>query len=100
MLGEAGEAFHLPCKELLLVGRERVPVLDSLGFRRELGVRRDDAELLLARERFLAILVPAAVEFALVLVGPLLRHVVRRVGGARSVIQEERFVRREGVLSA
>ena len=45
----------------------------------QLGVRGDDAELLLAREGLLAQLVPALIELALVLVDPLLRHVVRRV---------------------
>ena len=54
----------------------------------------NDAHLELALVDDLAVLVPAHVELALVLVRPLLGHVVRRVAGARGVIQEEGFVRR------
>ena len=42
------------------------------------------AQLDLAGQRLFAQLVPALVELALVLGDPLLRHVVRRVGGARA----------------
>ena len=63
----------------------------------ELGVRRDDAERLLPLEGPLAVDVPAVVELALVLVGPLLRDVVRGVGRAGGVVDEPRLV---GVLRA
>ena len=61
---------------------------------------RDHAELLLAGERLLAEAVPALVELALVLVGPLLRHVVRRVGGAGGEVDEERLVGHQRLLLA
>ena len=54
--------------------------------------RRQDAELLLAREDLLAVGVPAVVELAGVPVGPLLGHVVRRVGRAEAQVQVEGLV--------
>ena len=68
--------------------------------RRQLGVGRDDAHLLLAGQRLLAHRLVAHVEAALELVDPLLRRVVRRVAGARRVVEEERLLRRDrlGVL--
>ena len=51
--------------------------------RRQLGVGGDDAELLLPGEGALALDVPAVVELAGVLVGPLLWDVVRCVRGTR-----------------
>ena len=56
---------------------------------------RNDAELLLLGEDLLAILVPAVVELAFVLVGPLLRHVVRRMHRTRGEVEEEGLVGRE-----
>ncbi len=47
---------------------------------------------LLPREGLVAELVPALVEFALVFVGPFLRHVVRGMGGAGREVGEERLV--------
>ena len=72
----------------------------SAGPRGQLGVGGNDAELLLAREDLLAQLVPALIELALVLVGPLLRHVVRRVAGARREVHEERLVGHQRLLLA
>ena len=57
-------------------------------------------ELLLPGEGLLAQLVPALVELALVLVRPLLRHVVRRMGRAGREVDEERLVGRERLLLA
>ena len=70
----------------------------SFGRVGQLRVRRDHAQLLLALERFVADLVPALVELALVLVGPLLRHVVRRMRRPGRVVDEERLVRRHRLL--
>ena len=98
VLAEPGEHFHLAGEELLLVGGQLVPVLDGLGLGGELGARGNDAELDLAGQRLLAQLVPALVELALVLGDPLLRHVVRRVRGARREVDEERLVRRQRLL--
>ena len=98
VFAEAGEDFHLAGKELLLVGAQLVPVLDGLGLGSQLGARGNDAERDLAGQRLFAQLVPALVELALVLGDPLLRHMVRRVRGARSEVDEERLVRRQRFL--
>ena len=68
--------------------------------RGQLRVLRDDTELLLPGQRLLAELVPATVELALVLVRPLLRHVMRRVGRAGGEVHEERLVRHQRLLLA
>jgi hypothetical protein len=68
--------------------------------RRQLRVGRDDAELLLPREHLLAQRVPALVETALVLVGPLERNMVRRVRRPGGEVDEERPVGRERALLA
>ena len=95
VLEEAGEHLHHPGVELALVGRQVVPLLHVGIVARQLGVLGDDAQLLLPREHLLAVGVPAVVELALVLVGPFLRHVVRRVVGAGGEVQEEGLVRRD-----
>ena len=79
--------------EFLLIGRAGVPGRHRVGTRRQLRVLRDDTELLLVLEGDLALLVPAVVELALILVGPLLGDVVRSVRGARREVDEERLVR-------
>ena len=94
VLLEAGVDLHLPGVELLLCLVERVPGREDIGPFGQLGVLRDDAELLLALERRLAQLVPAVVELALVLVGPLLGDVVRRVRAAGRVVHHPRLLRR------
>ena len=70
---EAGVDLHLPRVELLRGVVERVPGVEEIGPLGQHCVLRDHAELLLALEDLLADLVPALVELALVLVGPLLR---------------------------
>ena len=65
---------------------------------RQLGVGRDHAQLLLPREGALPRRVPAVVELAGVAVGPLLRHVVRRVRRAGGEVDEERLVRHQRLL--
>ena len=55
----AGEHLHHAGVEPLLVGVERVPRRQALGALGQLRVLRDDAELLLPRERLLAILRPS-----------------------------------------
>ena len=98
VLHEARIDLHLPAQHGLERLGHLVPGRDLLVARGELAVRRDDAELLLPGEGLLAQLVPALVELALVLVGPLLRHVVGRVGGAGREVDEERLVGRERLL--
>ena len=97
VIGEADEAgidFHETGIQPPGVGRQRIPNRHVGVVRRQLGARREDAHLELALVDDLAVLVPAHVELALVLVGPFLRHVVRGVAGAGGVIQEERLIRR------
>ncbi len=89
---EAGEHLHHAAVELARLRRQRVPVGDVRVVARELGVRGDDAQLLLAGEGLLAVGVPAVVELAGVLVGPLLGHVVRRVRRAEAEVQVEGLV--------
>ena len=98
VLQEAGEHLGLACEETPLFCRQRVPRLDVLWPVAQPGVRRDHAQLLLALERFISYLVPALVELALVLVGPRLRHMVRRMDRPGGVVDEERLVRRHRLL--
>ena len=94
VLQEAGEHLHHAGIEALLLGRQAVPVGHIGVVARKHGALRDDAQFLLAREGVLAVGVPAAIEFALVLVGPLLRHVVGRMHGAGAEVHEEGLIRR------
>ena len=66
----------------------------------ELGIGGHDAELLLAGERLLAQDVPAGVEPARVLVGPLERNVVRRVRRPGGEVREERTIGHQRLLLA
>ena len=84
--------LHLPRVELLRRVVERVPRLEEVRPGREHRILGDHAELLLPLEDLLAKLVPPLVELPLVLVGPLLRHVVRRVGAAGRVVEEPRLL--------
>ncbi len=95
VLEEAGEHFHHAGVEPPLVGGQLAPVLHVGVVTRQHGVLRDDAELFLLGEHLLTIGVPAVVELALVLVGPLLRDVMRRMLGAGREVDEERLVWRE-----
>ena len=81
-------------ERLALGARARLGRPDRVD-RRQLGVLRDDPQLLLAGEDLLADRLVAHVEAALELVDPLLRRVMRRVAGARRVVQEERLLRRD-----
>ena len=100
---------HAREQALLLVG-QRVPGADGVGLgpslasvdallvdvrvdRRKLGLLGDDAELLLALEHELPVCLVSHVELALVLVGPLLRGLMRGVTGPRAEVEEERLVR-------
>src|SRR5262245_35398600 len=94
----AGVHLHFTREHRLHLWIHLVPRRDALVARGELAVAGDDAELLLPRESVLAELVPALVEFALVLVRPLLRDVMRGVRSARREVDEERLVRHEGFL--
>ena len=94
VLQEPGKDLHHAGVELLLLGRERVPLGHVGVVAGEFGVRRDDAQLFLAGKGLLAIGLPAIVELALVLVGPFLAHVMRRVHGPGAEVHEEGLVGR------
>ena len=84
--------LHLPGVELPLLVRQRVPGRHRVGPGRELRVLGDDAELLLALQRLLAVAVPALVEAARVLVGPVLGDVMRRMSAPGREVHEERLL--------
>src|SRR5688572_29710422 len=99
------DVFHVARIHLHLAAEHRlerlghvVPRRNFLVARGELAVRRDDAELLLPGERFLAQLVPAGIELALVLVSPSLRDVMWCVRRAGREIDEDWLVRAQGLL--
>ena len=87
VLRVAGVGLHLTRVQAPLGLAQRVPRRERV-VRRQLGLRGDDPELLLARERLLAGDVPSPVELARVPVRPLARHVVRRVAAAGRVVHE------------
>ena len=72
----------------------------SAGRCRQLGIRRDHAELLLASDGPLAQGVPAVIECTLVPGGPFRPDMVRGVRGARRPVHEERLVGHERFLLA
>ena len=100
VLGETCEDFHEPALEGLFVLRNGIPGSHRGGTRRELRVLWNPAELLLAGKGAFAIVVPAVVEFALILVRPFLRDLVGTMRRARSPIHEEWFVGCVGPLLA
>ena len=98
VLEEAGVDLHLAGEDGLQVVGHVVPGGDLLGAGGQLRLGRDHAELLLARERLLAQLVPALVELALVLRRPLRPHVMWRVCRSRREVDEERLVAHQRLL--
>jgi hypothetical protein len=82
VLQEPGVDLHLAGQDRLERLLHLVPGRDLLVPLGQLCVLGDDPELLLAGEGLLPQRVPALVEAALVLVGPLLGDVVGGVGGA------------------
>ena len=114
LVGVAHEpCVHLghPAEQPLLLGRQGVPRAREVERReglavgpgplarhadrvqrRQLGVGRDDAQLLLTGERLLAHRLVAHVELALEALDPFLRGVVRGMARAGRVIEEERLL--------
>ena len=90
--------FHHVGIDLLLVGVETIPGRDARRALGEFGIRRDETRRFLPREGFFAHLVPALIELSFELCDPILWCVMRRVGCARCIIREERFIGRGGVL--
>ena len=100
VLHERGVHFHLALEHRLEPGIHGVPGRNLRMPRRQHGVGADHAQFLLPIERDLALFVPAVGELALVLVDPFLGDVMRRVGGTRREVHEERLVRQQGFLLA
>ena len=100
VLQEPGVDLHLPGQHRLHLVGHVVPRRDLGMPGGQLGVRRDDAQLLLAGEGALALHIPAIIESTDIAVGPFLRDVVRCVGRPRGEVDEERLVRHQGLLLA
>ncbi len=100
VLQECRVHLHLALQYGLEFGVHVIPGRDLVVTRGEYGIGRNNAQLFLFLESDLALLVPAMGELALVLVDPLLRHVVRRVGSAGREVHEERLVSHERLLLA
>ena len=100
VLDETRENLHQAGLERTLCLRDAVPRRHVVGTRREFGIGRNPAKLLLTRKHPLAIDIPAVVEFAFVLVSPFLEDLVRSVRSAWRPIQEERLVRRERLVAS
>ena len=100
LLEEAGVDLHLAGQHWLQVGGHVIPGRDLVVASGQLRVGGHDTQLLLPRHDLFAQRIPAAVEFAPVLIRPLLGHVVRRVGGAGGPVHEERLVRHQRLLLA
>ena len=71
---------------------QRVPCANSLGPLGQPGASRNNAQLLLTSQRFLANFIPALVKLSLEFVNPLLRSVMWCVSGAGCVVAEEGLV--------
>ena len=78
---EAGVDLHLARQHRLELIGDDVPGRDLLRAGGQLGVRRDHAELFLARKRGLALAIPARIERARVARRPFGWHVVRGMRG-------------------
>ena len=98
VLQKAGIDLHLAAQDRFEVLGHVLPRGDLGMPCGELAVRRNHAEFLLPVESLLTQLVPAVIEAALVLVGPLLGHVVRGMGGPGCEIGEEGCVGGQGLL--
>ena len=100
VIEKSGESL-LQAKRQRLLGRTQLgPGLDARISRREFGVGRHDAHLLLARKPLLANRIPASIEAAAVLGDVLGRRLVRRVGRTECEIEKKRFFRDQRFLVA
>ena len=97
---ERGVNLHLARENRLQILRHVFVGRDFFGPLGQDRVGGDHSELLLTGEGLFTHLVPALVEFALVLIDPLLRHVMRRMRGAGREVHEERLVGHQCFLLA
>src|SRR6478752_7221857 len=100
VLAEPGEDLHLTAKQLLLVSRELVPILDGFWLRSEFRPRRHNTQLDLPGQGFFAELVPPSIKLALILRDPFFRDMMGGMRGTRGEVEEERLPRRERLLIA
>ena len=98
MLEEAGIHFHLPREYRLHVVGLFVPRRDLVRAVGQLGIGRNDAELLLPRKGFLAQRIPALVELSFIFVGPLFGNVMWCVRRTGREIHEKRLVGHQRLL--
>ena len=98
VLEETGVHLHLAGQHRLQLVGHVVPRRDLGMTNGQLGLRRDDPELLLAGQRGLPQRIPPIGELARVLVRPLLGDMVRSMGGARGEVDEERLVGHQRLL--
>ena len=92
VLEKPGIDFHLACEHRLQIIRHLVPGGNLLVALDELGIFRNDAQLLLSRKGFFTQFVPTLVELTFVLVRPVLGYMMGRVSCARSEIHKEGLV--------
>ncbi len=100
MLRESRRDLHQSSLEGLLILRNAVPRRHPRVARRELGLLRNPSLLFRPREHALTILVPAVVELALVLVGPLFHDVVRTMDRTARPVHVEGLVGLKGLMLA
>src|ERR1041385_5337378 len=85
------EYFRLMSVHLLLSRIERVPLRQEIRPGSELGIWRNNTELLLVSENLIAQSIPAHVEFAFHLRDPFWRRVMRCVCTAGHIVKEKRL---------
>ena len=93
-----GEDFCLPGEEGLFVLGQAVPIRNCLGLGRKHSALGNESRRKLAGEDLFAHVIPALIELALPARAPLLRNVMRRMGGAGGVVDEERLIGRQRLL--
>src|SRR4030095_12428694 len=91
------EYFRLMSVHLLLSRIERVPLRQTIGPGSELGIWRNNTELLLVSKNLIAQVVPAHVEFAFHLGDPFRSGVVRRVRTSWHIVEEKGLLWRGGI---
>ena len=100
VLEEPGKYFLHPGVQTPLIIGAVIPCRNFIRPLRQDGVLGDDTQIDLVFEREFSLPIPTVVELALVLVGPFLGDVMRRVRRAWSPIDEERLIWRRRLLFA
>src|SRR4029077_19647702 len=90
--GVGTEYFRLVGVHLLLSRIERVPLRQEIRPGSELGIRRNNTELLLVSKNLIAHCVPAHVEFAFHLRDPFRSWMMRRMRTTWHIVEEKRLL--------